>query len=216
MLLAALDHKPAATRLVQLMNSPRGEVIVASAWGLRKLAVPDTLPAILEKVRKEFELRSKAGTPSQAADAQVGFLCEALGLMKYAPADPVLRGYVPKNLLLGELTRGGAIWALGHLHAGKSDEPLAQLMTERLTEPASAIPMEVYRVRHACAISLGRMQAKSQVEPMRKYLGNNIGGLDVTSMAIRWSIHEITGETFPEPERPVVGAKAKWFLEQLD
>ena len=215
LLLAALDHKPAAARLVQLIESPRGEVIVASAWGLRTLAVPDTLPAILEKVRKEFELRSKAGTSSQAADAQVGFLCEALGLMKYAPADPVLRSYVPKNLALGELTRGGAIWALGHLHAGKPDEPLAKLMTERLTEPASVIPMEVYRVRHACAIALGRMQAKSQVEPMRKYLGPNIQ-LDITSMAIRWSIHEITGETFPEPERPVVGAKAKWFLEQLD
>jgi HEAT repeat protein len=215
LLLAALDHKPAATRLVQLIEAPRGEVIVATAWGLRQLAVPDTCPAILEKVRKEFDLRGKAGSQSQAADAQVGFLCEALGLMKYAPADPVLRGYVPKNLALGELTRGGAIWALGHLHAGKPDESLAKLMTERLTEPASVIPMEVYRVRHACAISLGRMQAKSQVEPMRKYLGPHIQS-DTTSMAIRWAIHEITGETFPEPERPVVAAKAKWFLEQLD
>ncbi len=215
LLLGALDHKPAAARLVQLIESPRGEVIVAGGWGLRKLAVPDTCPAILEKVKKELELRSKAGTTSQAADAQVGFLCEALGLMKYAPADPVLRAFVPKNLMLGEFTRGGAIWALGHLHAGKPDESLAKLMTERLTEPASVIPMEVSRVRHASAISIGRMKAKSQVEPMRKYHGNIIQ-LGITSIAIRWSIHEITGETFPEPERPVVSAKAKWFLEQLD
>lgn len=215
LLLTALDHKPAAARMAQLLNSPRGEVTVATAWGLRKLAVQDTLPAILEKVQKEFEVRSKVGTATHAADAQVAHLCEALGLMKYAPADPVLRRYVPKNLLLGELTRGGAIWALGHLHADKLDEPLAQLMTERLTEPLSAIPQESSRVRHACAISLGRMQAKSQVEPMRKFLGPNTE-LDTTSMAIRWAIHELTGETLPEPARPVNFVKSKWFLESLD
>ncbi len=215
LLLTALDHKPAAARMTQLLESPRGEVIVATAWGLRKLAVPDTLPAILEKVQKEFELRSKLGTPTHANDAQIAHLCEALGLMKYAPADPVLRRYVPKNLLLGELTRGGAIWALGHLHADKLDEPLAQLMTERLTEPLDAIPQESFRVRHACAISLGRMQAKSQVEPMRKFLGPNTE-LDSTSMAIRWAIHELTGETLPEPGPPVNYVKSKWFLESLD
>ena len=215
LLLTALDHKPAAARMAQLLDSPRGEVIVATAWGLRKLAVRDTLPLILEKVRKEFEVRSKVGTATFAADAQVAHLCEALGLMKYAPADPVLRSYVPKNLLLGELTRGGAIWALGYLHADKLDEPLAQLMTERLTESLSAIPQESFRVRHACAISLGRMQAKSQVEPMRKFLGPNTE-LDPTSMAIRWAIHELTGETLPEPGPPVNYVKSKWFLEPLD
>ncbi len=175
----------------------------------------DTLPAILQKVQKEFEQRAKVGTPTLADDAQVAHLCEALGLMKYAPADPVLRGYIPKNLLLGELTRGGAIWALGHLHAGTPEEPLAQLLTERLTEPPSAMPQEKPRVRHACAISLGRMQAKSQVEPMRRFLGPN-DSLDPASMAIRWSIHELTGETLPEPRPPVVYVKAKWFLEPLE
>ena len=215
LLLAALDHKPAAARMSQLLDSPRGEVIVATAWGLRKLAVSDSLPAILQKVQKEFEQRSKVGTPTLADDAQVAHLCEALGLMKYAPADSVLRRYVPKNLLLGEFTRGGAIWALGHLHADKLDEPLARLMTERLTESLSAIPQESFRVRHACAISLGRMQAKSQVEPMRKFLGPN-DGLDPTSMAIRWSIYELTGETLPEPNRPVNYVKSKWFLEPIE
>lgn len=215
LLLTALDHKPAAARMSQLLDSPRGEVDVATAWGLRKLAVRDTLPAILEKVQKEFEVRSKVGTATHADDAQIAHLCEALGLMKYAPADPVLRRYVPKNLLLGELTRGGAIWALGHLHADKLDEPLAQLMIERLTESPAAIPQESFRVRHACAISLARMQAKSQVEPMRKFLGPNTE-LNPTSMAIRWAIHELTGETVPEPGPPINHIKSKWFLEPLD
>lgn len=215
LLLAALEHKPAAARLVQLLDSPRGEVQVASAWGLRVLAVQDTLPAIQENVQQQLELRLKLGLPSLFADAQVGHLCEALGLMKYAPAEPLLRRFVPKDLTLGELSRGGAIWALGQLHTGVPDEPLAQLLTGRLTEPITAIPSELTRVRIASAISLGRMKAKSQTPPMRKFLGPNYGD-DPVALAIRWAIRELTGETLPAPERSVVSAKSHWFLERLD
>jgi len=134
--------------------------------------------------------------------------------MKYAPAEPVLRRYVPKSQTLGSLSRAAAIWALGHLHAGIPDEPLAQLMVERMTEPNSVMPPEVPRVRHACAISLGRMQAKSQTERMRKYMGPKIG-IDPTSLATRWAIQELTGETLPEPEPPPL-SRSGWFLEPLD
>ena len=53
LLLAVLDHKAAAPRLVELLQFNRPEVFVAAAWGLRKLAVPATLPGQL----KEVELR---------------------------------------------------------------------------------------------------------------------------------------------------------------
>ncbi len=215
LLLAALDYKLVAARLVQLLDSPRGEVMVASAWGLRVLAVPDTLPAIQEKVQREFDERMKPAVSTIAADAQVGHLCEALGLMKYAPAEPLLQRFVPKNLILGELSRSGAIWALGHLHAGVPDEPLAQLMTGRLTESMMVIPAEMTRVRVASAISLGRMKAKSQLAPMRKYYGP-MPGHDPVALAIRWALHEITGETQPELERPTISAKTNWFLQPLD
>jgi HEAT repeat protein len=214
LLLSALDHKPAVTRLVELLESPRDEVMVATAWGLRVLAVPDTLPAILDKASRQTEARVKNQSNSNALDDQVAHLCEALGLMKYAPAEPLLRRYVPKIPALGELSRGAAIWALGHLHAGVSDEPLAVLMVERLTEPIGPFPPEVQRVRHASAISLGRMQSKSQTERMRAFLGPKVG-IDPTSLAIRWAIHELTGELLPEPDRPTF-SRSGWFLEPLD
>src|SRR5262249_13075456 len=53
-LLAQLDHKPAAPRLVELLEAHRPEVFVTAAWGLRKLAVSETLPAVLRHVRKEL------------------------------------------------------------------------------------------------------------------------------------------------------------------
>jgi HEAT repeat protein len=214
LLLAALDHKPVAGRFVELLNASRGEVLVASAWGLRKLAVRDTLPAMLNKVHEQYELRIKTGSLTVAADAQVGHLCEALGLMKYEPADQELRRFVPKIMVLGELSRSGAIWGLGHLHAGIPDEPLARQMTERLTEPPRS-PAESERVRRACAISLGRMKATSQVAAMRQYLGPQVG-LDAKSLAIRWAIHELTGELLPGPKPSRYSVKANWFLQALD
>lgn len=213
LLLAALDHKPAASRLVQLLDSPRGEVMVATGWALRKLAVRDTLPAILAKVERQTTIRM-TNALDPPGDAQVAHLCEALGLMKYEPADSLLRTYIPKNFSMGELSRGGAIWALGHIHAGKPDEPLAELITGRLTEPPMT-PSEMARVRHACAISLGRMKAKSQVAPMRKFLGPKVG-LDPVSMSIRWAIHEITGELLPGPDPYRFTSRSNWFLEPIE
>ncbi|RLT21016.1 MAG: phycocyanin alpha phycocyanobilin lyase [Planctomycetota bacterium] len=213
LLLAALDHKPAAPRFVELVESTRVEVMIAAAWGLRKLAVRETLPAIFSKATRQTEIRLKQGSLPEL-DVQVAHLFEALGLMQHAPADPLLRKYFPKDPKLGELSRSAAIWGLGHLYAGTTEEPLAVLMVERLTESPAAIPFEFPRVRWASAVSLGRMRAKSQVPRMRAFLGPVVGP-ETTSLAIRWAINEITGELLPNAE-PMVVTKAGWFLEPLD
>lgn len=213
LLLGALDHEPVAGRLVDLLEAQRSEVMIASAWGLRQLAVRDTLPAILDKVARQTEARLKSDVDSGGLDPQVGHLCEALGLMKYAPAEPLLRRYIPKNYPMGEFSRGGAIWALGHLHAGTPDETLATQLIERLTDP-NPLPPEMTRVRFASALSLGRMKAKSQAEKMRQFLGVKISATP-SALAVRWAIQEITGETLPEAEPPIV-SRSGWFLEPLE
>jgi HEAT repeat protein len=211
-LLTALDHKPAAARLVQLLESSRPEVMVSAAWGLRKLAVPETLTAILDKAKRQHEARDKSGdTPG--LDMQVAHLFEALGLMKHAPAEPLLRQYIPKRQDR-ESSRCAAIWALGHLYAGNPDEKLAQLFTDRLTENPAAILPELPSIRMISAISLGRMKAASQLKPMRDWMGPAIDP-DQVDLALRWAIHEITGETLPEPLQPPA-RHGRWFLEPLD
>ncbi|MCX7422317.1 MAG: HEAT repeat domain-containing protein [Planctomycetia bacterium] len=212
LLLSVLDHKPVASRLVQLLESPRREVLVVSAWGLRKLAVPETFPAMLNKAIQQTEIRLKQ--PAAAGvDEQVAHLFEAFGLLKYAPAEGLLRQYVPKVMPLGDYSRGAAIWSLGLLHNGVPDEALAVLMAERLTEPP-VTPPELIRVRTMSAISLGRMQAKSQVKRMRDYLGSKVEPM-ITPLAIRWAIHQLTGELLPDAE-PSRTSKSGWFLEPLD
>lgn len=213
LLLAALDHKPAAGRLIQLLESPRGEVMAAAAWGLRKLAVPQTLPAILDKATRQTEFRLTGHTFSPFLDLQVAHLLEAIGIMKYAPAEPLLRRHVPKDFKYGFESRAAAIWALGWLHEGVADEELAQLFTGRLTDPSTS-PAEADRVRTMSAISIGRMKAVSQVEPMKRYMGPKVIPL-ASSLAMQWAIRELTGEQLPDAE-PFNTSRGSFFLEPLD
>ena len=62
-LLAQLDHKPAAARFVELLQFDRPEVFVAAAWGLRKLDVPETLPGVASYVKSRAQ-QLLSGQPS--------------------------------------------------------------------------------------------------------------------------------------------------------
>lgn len=213
LLLAALDHKPAAPRLVKLLDSPRGEVMIASAWALKKVAVPETLPAILRKANYLTDVRLRQNTSFRPLDTQAAHLFEALGQMNYLPAEPLMKRYIAKNYTMGENSRSAAIWGLGKLHVDKPDEAMASAIAERVTEPGSALPPEMLRVRLAGAITLGRMKAKSQAGRLRAYAGDIGGGH--TYLALQWSLREITGEELPAPT-PALESRGGWFLAPLD
>jgi hypothetical protein len=133
--------------------------------------------------------------------------------MDYRPAEPLMKRYIAKNYTMGENSRSAAFWALGKLHVDKPDEALASAITERVTEPGSALPPEMPRVRIAGAITLGRMKAKSQAGRLRKYAAESGGG--PTYIALQWSVREITGEELPTLT-PALETRGDWFLVPLD
>jgi HEAT repeat protein len=212
LLLAALDHKPVAGRMVELLEFPRPEAAVAAAWGLKKLAVPETLPAMLDKSRRNTATR-KTGLPPPGLDAQTAHLLEAFGRMRYVAAEPLLREYIPKNFAMGELSRPAAIWSLGLLHAGVPDEPLAEQLAERARDVAS-MPPETIPVQIMSTIAIGRMKAVSQVETIRKLVGVQLMPTRL-GMSQRWALMELTGEPIPVPD-PMKVFVGNWFLEPLD
>ena len=212
LLLAALDHKPAAPRLLKLLDSPRGEVMIASAWALRKLALPETLPVMLERASHLTDVRRRQQN-FDSLDFEVAHLFEAMGLMKYQPAEPLMKRYIEKSIPMGEYSRSAAIWALGKLHAGQPDEALGSAIVGRVTEPFTGFPPEAMRVRHAGAIALGTMKSKSQAGQLRAF-SRQTGG-NKLYLAIRWSLKEISGEELPMPG-PLAVSKGGWFLEPLD
>jgi hypothetical protein len=214
LLLAALDHKPAAGRLVELLDFDRAEVGVAAAWGLKRLAISETLPAMLEKGGRNAELSKRRAAPD-GTDDQTAHLFEALGRMKYAAAEPLFLQHVPKNFTLGVRARSAAIWSLGWLHEGVPDESLAAKLRERIEDfGPPPIPAELDLVKHASAASIVRMKATSQAAALRKLITPRVQR-DRVLMAVRWAVIELTGEQIPEPE-PLTIKGIISFLQPLD
>lgn len=211
LMLVALDQKEAVARFIDLLEFDRAEVHTTAAWGLRKMAVPETAAPILEKAQRLEELQRTVGT-SAPLGAQFCHLAEALGQLEYAPADDLLRKYIPKSSPYPFPARAAAIWALGRIHANAPPPDLVQRFIERADD--NGIPPESEEVRVAAAIAVGRMKAESAIPVLRRYYlgGPAFGTIDY---ACGWALSQITGEPVPVIE-PYVDSRSGWFLEPFD
>jgi HEAT repeat protein len=214
-LLTQLDHKPATGRLLELLNFNRSEVFIAAAWGLRRLAVPETLPDVLRYVEAATVKLQQKVAISEETNHQLSQLNQLLGEQKYGPAEPVLRKFVPRDSRpLGPEARAAAVWALGLIDAGKEDAALVAELVGRLEDDHS-IPPEVLPVRRMAAITLGRLKAKEAFPTVQRYFGDGKPAPGPTSTTItkasRWAIEQITGKPVDMPKRePIVDRQ--WFL----
>jgi hypothetical protein len=213
LLLTDLDEKSAAPRFLELLEFGRPEVMVTAAFGLRRLAVAETLEPLLDKARRqtvEFRTipRVRLGT-----DEQLSQILQMFGEMNYAAADPLLREYVPKARELGILSRGAAIWALGHLHAGRAPADLGKAFTERLTDTTST-PPEDPLVRQMSAVGLGRMGIRDALPVLRRYADSEPPNSKLGA-SCRWAVESLTGEKLP-PREADLQTHTGWFLEPLE
>ncbi len=220
LLLGALEHRPAADRLVELLDSPRGEVRLSTAWALRKVAVPETVPALIDQAKRQEERRRVQGDRPDL-DQQIAHLFEALGILHAKEAMPLLLEYVPKRHG-SHLSRGAAIWAIGRLNEGTRNSDLETALSERLRdfEPQ---PLETPLVKQMCAIALGRMQAVDEASMMRQFALSDesihYGPFDDVvlmrlQLSLAWAVKELTGEELPPP-KPLTVGQVSWFLEPL-
>jgi HEAT repeat protein len=234
LLLAALDRKEVAPRLVELLYSDRDEVMIASAWALRTLAVPETAPAMVARLR---ELSEPISNEDWGVSHQIAHLSEAIAVLKYRPALDVLRIYIPKNLQYHEIARSGAIYAIGVLFedaakaapaepapggggldkaAELADAALASQLADQLmgrVREATGMPPEFPEVRRTSAIAIGRMGYQSHIPGFKEMLGSEVS-TDPVELAMRWSIHRMTGELLPIAEAKPQEATG-WFLEPI-
>jgi HEAT repeat protein len=211
-LLPQLDHKPAATRLVELLVFDRPEVFITAAWGLRKLAIPATLPAVVQYIQAEKGNKiARKNAPIDWIDHQISQLNQFIGQQQYQAADSLLRQQLPPRGQQPALpeSRAAAVWALGILHKGKPDPALAKILEERLNDYRS-IPPEFPQVRLMSAITLARMEAREALTSIRKYYHGKPAD-DPVNNACGWAIARLTGEAMPPPET-VRRLQTEWFL----
>jgi len=219
LLLAALDHKPAATRLIEVLEVERPEAMIAAAWALKKLAIPDTAPAMLDKATRQTKARLEHHLNDlDNTDLQVAHLMEALALLDHRDAMPLMQQHVPKTIgqgMLGKHARSASIWALGRLLKGQPNDELAAALMARASDfPKNPGDIPEYDlVRIMSVISIGRMHATSQIEALKKLYDSQYGS-DEEQTALVWCIHELTGEEFPSrPQRTIF--LRDWFLMPL-
>ncbi|MFO1095805.1 MAG: phycocyanin alpha phycocyanobilin lyase [Planctomycetaceae bacterium] len=212
LLLGSLEHRPAAKRMSELLESPRPEVMVAAAWGLRKVADPETVPAIIDKIRRQTVERKRQSV-NRALDEQVAHLFEACGRMQAQDAEPLMREYIPRDdTRTMDLSRSAAIWALGRLHEGTLDAALAGDLISRVMDTGDR-PPECPVVKRMAVVALVRMKAVDQAMNLKSSLAIHqlASALDV---ATRWAVRELSGEELPPPT-PLPYPDGTWFLEPL-
>jgi HEAT repeat protein len=227
LVVGAVRYKPAADRLLQLLDARAPEVRVAAAWALRRLAVPATAAAILERVQVETGRARKLPSEDEANGSLFGdleHLIETLGVLRYRPAAPVLKKYLPPppvplpnpavvgmNPVWQPDLRAAAFWSLGRIYAADPQPDLAATLGERLGGDAEP-------VRSMAAVAIGRMKARDLVPALRRIYEDETESLAIRR-ACAWSLGQLTGAPVPPPEPP---AKARetwyggWFLEPLD
>ncbi|MFW6336928.1 MAG: HEAT repeat domain-containing protein [Phycisphaeraceae bacterium] len=218
LLLGQWDHEPAASRLVELLEHDRAEVRLAAATGLRRLAVRDTLPALLQRAeritqRMQSMLQEETTLPGLAElDREQEQLFAAFGDMRYREADALLRQYLPKDSFPSG-SRTAAVWALGKIHAGRPDPSLAGVLRGRLSDTNIMEP-ESIDVRAHAAVALARMGADGQAGVLRRFATGEESP-DLLQAACRWGIEQLTGEPQPPLEPTEITPGGNWFLVPL-
>lgn len=212
LVLGMLDHKPAADRFVELLEAERTDVMITAAWGLRKLAEPHTIPAILDRIQRQTTDWKIQVVPG--VDEQVAHLFEACGKLEAMEAESLMRQYVPKDVTRTmDLSRSAAIWGLGRLHRGTPDADLATELVSRVRD-SSDHPYESPLVKQMAVVALVRMNAVESSADIKsaRAIHAPASALD---LATCWAIRELTGETLPAPV-PQRYPDGEWFLEPLD
>jgi HEAT repeat protein len=224
-LLTQLDQKKTVDRLFELLASERPEVHVAAGWGIRVLAVPETLPKAHEYIRERHrQLLSKgksAGSislTSEAVDRQLSQLVQFFGQARYRAADATLRALLPRGSMpgftpVGGETRAASAWALGWFHEGDPEPALVSLIEGRLTGDPGIGPDDP-RLRRMAAVALGRMMAKQSLKELRDRASLDLPMTDHVTSACRWAAFHIMGEPLPKV-LPALATQRDWFLTPI-
>jgi HEAT repeat protein len=226
LLLAFFEYKPAAARLVELLESNRPEVGVSAAWALRRLAVPSSLAGVLKYVADRYDQfhrsQAEAPRPPYVDDFQLTHLIQFLGLMRYRESVPLLMRIVPRFLDDGRFNpispenRAAAAWALGLLGQEKPIPGLVDLVENRLDDlgAGNRFGLEDPRVRRMSAVALGQIKASMALRTLRKYWRHE-ANRDMVNNACGWAIEQITGQKVPAPG-VVLFTPDYWFLSPFE
>src|SRR5262249_7027618 len=137
-----------------------------------------TAPGILKKIAYETK-KSQSPLPAEEqaeyiagigyTHQQLEHLIEALGVLRYRPAAPLLKRYLPDppegrcsfphRAVWQHNLRAAAVWSLGHLFAADVQAEWVNALRDVLVSIRNAGEPDGQVVRAMAAVGLGRMEA---------------------------------------------------------
>ena len=214
LLLGQLRAAQFSDRCVPLLQHPRNEVLVTSAWLLHLF--PDQ--AVEEAVRKHLlrneEMFKNPDLPRAGADIgeQSSYLIQCAGLMRLKDMQKFLEPNFSKFEPGGVHKRAAAMWALGLLHEHDPAPDLTASLLARLADrvPPPGIPPEHAEVRRMSAVALGLMHAKTAVPGLLEAYKIDSSDTVIPDSA-RWSLGMV-GEPLLDSLKPVLLHVGGWRL----
>lgn len=214
LLLGQLRAAQFSDRCVPLLEHPRNEVLVTSAWLMH--LYPDV--AVRDAVRKQLmqneELFRNPALISGDADIglQSSYLIQYAGLERMKDLKAFLEPNFSKSTPGGFSKRAAAMWTLGLFHEKDPDPDLAKSFLGRVADRSGLLP-ESEVVRRTSTIALGLTRAKSAVPGLLEAYTID-PGVSLIPDSARWSLGMI-GEPLPEALKPYSQDVGGWRLSPL-
>lgn len=216
LIITELDYKPAALKIVDLVDHPRPEVHITAGWSLERLSVAETLPPVLQFTERRVT-RIKGGEAGNFTESQyesLGHLIQLLGKNKYKDIEKVIvPKLIPKDQnIINFAIRPAAIWSLGQIYGGKTlPKDYQDKLVERLIDE-TYMDEESHWVKQMCAYTLGVTKCKETIPNLERYAGPITSPLP---FYCDWALNQIDGRPIPTMAE-ITKNEVNWFLSPLD
>lgn len=212
LLLGQLRAAQFSDRCIPLLEHPRNEVLVTSAWLLHLFPDPAVQDAVRNRLKKIDEFPS-ATTPDLEWGHQAAFLIQFAGLERMKDLQPMLQKNFRKNLHPQLIfKRAAAMWAIGLFHEKDPVADLANAYVGRMNDRDGPGP-ELLEVRRMSAVGLGLIRAESAMPALLEAYQTD----PVTSVipdSARWSLG-MMGNPLLDPVQPYAPVIGDWRLSPV-
>jgi HEAT repeat protein len=212
LLLGQLRVAQFSDRCIPLLDHPRNEVLVTSAWLLHLFPDPAVQDAVRNRLKKIDEFPS-ATTPDLEWGHQAAFLIQFAGLERMKDLQPMLQKNFRKNLHPQLIfKRAAAMWAIGLFHEKDPVADLANAYVGRMNDRDGPGP-ELLEVRRMSAVGLGLIRAESAMPALLEAYQTD----PVTSVipdSARWSLG-MMGNPLLDPVQPYAPVIGDWRLSPV-
>ncbi len=197
-----------SAKLVTLLSHASPRVRFAVTWALRRIGDETARVGLLERGQ------ALLGQPTNTnTDQELSQIIQAWGQWKQVGSEQLIRPLVAKSAKRTVEARSAAVWSLGLLKEGSSDNALANELWARINDTKGDNP-DSPDLQVLAVVTLGRLGHKPSAATMEKLLAKSTANTAM-EVAMRWSMLRITGKAQQEPVTQTVVDRG-WFLEAME